>query len=379
MAKLAKDSTLQEVLAGLTGAEPDRTAYVQEITFTESQFESGYMDTSTGQNKNGSGFLRTSGYISLRQDAWKAQLFADKPWIVRVLYYDSEYVYQEYEANKTGCVPLKDYPYCRLYFYQATDYLSNADFITTRLKIQYIVNAPAENEYFLHNYLFNSNFEFDRNSDNVADGWDLRNSPTNSSVSNNTQFVIPSTSGAFLRMESDNRMTGHQIYVAYSAYTPYDICSLTIFGNSIVVAQNTEYTRNSKVVTAVNSDLNPTVNCGANAVSYEIGIRNIMMIDLTDIYGAGSEPTASQIDEIIDTYYDGYVPCEYTMKYDDRNLPVDVLTRLSNLDKKASGTDVVTMSDGAVASVGHYVDGALQSTTTITRDNFGNIVSIEEA
>lgn len=378
---LAKNSTVQDVLSALEGYTPERTAYVQEITFTESQFEGGKIDTTTGQNVNGSNFYRTTDYISLPSDPWMAQLFAEVGTgitQVTVFFYDSEKVFKEYATNYTGYVRLKSYPYCRIHFYNLAAIMSNAEYITTILKIQYIMHTPAENEYFLTNHLFNGNFEYDRNENNVADGWVLKNSPTSSSMSNNTQVVTPSTSGYFIQYDSDNRLIDHKVYVAFSLYTPYDKCYLRLYGTNIIINANDTYTRASMVLTAVNSDNSPRISCYENAVDHAISIRNVMMIDLTDIFGAGNEPTAEQIDSIVDTWYGGYVPCEYVCKYDDSNLPLDVLSRLKNIDNDLSATDNITFVDGEVSSVSHYVGGILKSTTTITRDNYGNIVSVQE-
>lgn len=375
MGKLATDETLYRVLEGITGAEQERTAKVVNIDFDPTMFESGGINNTTGQNLNESGYYRTIGYIEIPANKWQIQLCADRPWVVIIYYYNENKEFQERDSAKTGCCNIKDYPYCRLKFYQQTNYLDVDEFIANRLKIQYISDAPAENEYFLHNRLFNGNFEYDRNDDGVADGWELRNSPTANLVSDKTQFVTPSATGAFLRTESDNRLTGHQIYVAYSAYTPYDNCSMTIYGTVTAIAQNTKYTRSSKIVTAVNSDLNPTIICASGAVAHEIGIRDVMLIDLTEIYGSGNEPSITQVEEIIDKMYGGYVPCDYVVKYDDTGLPVDILTRLKNID---TSSDRLTIEHGEVTSIGHYVGDVLKSMTTITRDKFGNLISVEE-
>ena len=376
MGALAKDATLQSVLESMTGFIPVRTATVKEITFMESQFESGQIDTTTGLNKNGPGFLRTSDYIELPQNVWKAQLLADRPLSVRILYYDSEKAYQEYDINATGYANIKNYPYCRLYYYEDTSYLSNADFITTRLKIQYIENTPAKNEHLLHNHLFNGNFEYDRNNDGTADGWTLRNSPSSSSVSDGVLSVTPSVGDYFLRYSSsDSRLTDHKIYIAFTAYTPVSPCFLSIYNSNITVAQNTQFTRASSIVTALSSSVTPGIGSGAPSIGHEIKIKNVMMIDLTDSFGAGNEPTKEQVEEIIDKWYDGYVPCEYVIKYDDSEMPVDVVTRLKNID---TSSDRLTVTDGEVTSVGHYVGGELKSTLIINRDKFGNLVSVEE-
>lgn len=373
---LAKDSTLQSMLAGIVGAELERTAVVKEITFKESQFEAGDIDRTTGTNKNASGFVRTSDYIALPQNVWKMQLLADRPWNVYILYYDTNKQYQEYEINKTGYATIKNYPYCRLSFFNFTDYMSNAEFITTRLKIQYIENAPAENEYFLHNHLFNGNIEYDRNEDGVADGWTLRNSPTSYFLENGVQSVTPSVAGAFFRMELDNTRTGHVFYCSMMAYTPYGICAFTVYGrNPCTVNPNTKFTRVSGLVTAVNSSVVMECSCNSGAVGHEIQVKNIMMIDLTEIFGEGNEPTVEEIDAIVDEFYGGYVPVEYEVKYDDGDLPVSIMERLKNID---TSSDQLTVKNGAVASVSHYVGGELKSKTIINRDKFGNLISVEE-
>lgn len=376
MGALAKDSTLKSVLTGLVGAEPERTAFVKEIAFKESQFESGYIDTTTGQNKNSSGFFRTSDYIALPQNVWKMQLLADKPWNVRVFYYDADKQYQKYQGNVTGYITIQNYPYCRIDFYNFPDYMSSAEFMTARLKIQYIENAPAKNEYFLHNCLFNGNFEFDRNNDGVADGWLLRNSPTSYAVEDGIQKVTPSTATSFLRIALDNRLTGHVIYCSMMAHTPYSICGFSVYGKTpCIVDRNTKFTRASGLVTAVNSSVVMECTCKSSAVGHEIQVKNIMMIDLTEIFGEGNEPAAEEIDAIVDGFYGGYVPVGYEVKYDDGGLPVSIMERLKHID---TSSDQLIVKNGAVTSVSHYVGGELKSKTIINRDKFGSLISVEE-
>lgn len=375
MGALAKDSTLQSVLEGMTGYVPVRTAKVTNITFTASQFETGQIDTSTGENKSGSGFYRTTDYIAMPSNFWLGQLYADKPWIVRILYYDENKVYKEFQMTMTGCATLKNYPYYRLYFYSETSYLSLDDFLENSLKIQYIESAPAANEYFLHNQLFNGNFKFDRNSDGIADGWTLKNSPTSPSVSDNVQTLTPASANYFIQMDADTRLTGHVIYVAFTAYSPYATCYISLYGINVIISTNTGFTRSSQLITANNSNVSPRIAISSGGQSHPISLKNVMVIDLTEIYGSGNEPTAAQIDAIIDKYYGGYVPCEYVVKYDDTDAPADVISLL----KDATGTDVLTFSNGAVTTVNHYVGSTLKATATINRDMFGNIVSIEEA
>lgn len=379
MGALAKDITLHAILEGVVGAAPERTAKVKEISFDPSQFEAGKIDTTTGGNLNGSGFYRTSGYIALPENPWMGQLYADKPWAVNIVYYDREKTCQDHDANVWGYCRLKDYPYCRLFFYQQTDFLSNNDFIADHLKIQYIEDAPAENEYFLYNHLFNGNFLYDRNEDGLGDGWKLVNSPANYSVNDNTQVITPSAANYFLTYESsDSRLAGHVIYVAFTAYTPAADCVINVFGTTLAVTKNTKYTRSSKLFTATVSGANPRFTVGAGGASTPVYIKNVMMIDLTDIYGEGKEPSASVIDYLVDKFYGGYVPCNYICKYDDSAIPATMLSLLQNIKSKATAYDRVTCNDGTVVSVGHYIDDELQSTTTIERDMYGNIVSIEE-
>lgn len=377
MGKLATDKTLLKVLNGLTGeGDPERTAFVKEIAFSFSQFENGDIDTTTGQNKNGSGFIRTSDYIALPQNVWKMQLLADKPFNVWIFYYNADKEYQEYDINKTGYATVKDFPYCRIKVYGFSDYMSNEEFITTRLKIQYIENAPAENEYFLHNHLFNGNFEFDRNNDGIADGWTVVNSPASYSVADGVQSITPSVQNYYLRMENDNRLGGHVIYCSISAYTPHDMVSFAVYGKAACAIQkNTEFTKSSNLITAVNSSVNAQFSCGAAAVGHEIQLKNIMMIDLTDVYGEGNEPTAEEVDAIVDEFYGGYVPVGYEVKYDDSGLPISIMERLKHID---TSSDQLTVKNGEVTSVSHYVGGELKSKTVINRDKFGNLISVEE-
>ena len=380
MPALAKDTTLQSILEGLTGGVPSRTAKVTNITFDVSQFEAGKINNTSGNNEGGSGFYRTTGYISLPSGAWKAQLFADKPWAVFILYYDSEKTYtQEYDYTVTGYVRIKNYPYCRLYFFNHNDYLSLDEFVSTSLKIQYILSAPAENEYFLHNHLCNGNFEFDRNDDGIGDGWELQNSPTSALVEDNTQIVTPSTANYFFRyITSDSSLTGHEIYVAFTAYTPNALISMVTMGTTVIAATNTKYTRASVIATAQNTNTNPRFSIASGGQGNPVYIRNVMIIDLTEIFGAGNEPSKQKVEEIIDKFYGGYVPCEYEVKYDDSGLPVNVLAQLENIENEALAVDDVIMSNGVVSAVKRYIGGKLKSTTQINRDMFGNIVSVEE-
>ena len=378
MGKLATDETLQKILEGITGADRERTAKVVNINFDSTMFETGGIDNTTGQNKNESGFYRTSGYITVPADKWKIQLYADRPWSVNIYYYDANHEYQERDFTETGYCNILNYPYCRLKFYHLTDYAGDvAEFVDNSLKIQYIENTPAENEYFLHNHLFNGNFEYDRNNDGVADGWTTINSPASVVVSDKTLIVTPSATGEFIRMNSNNKLTGHKIYISFTAYTPDDLCFLTVYQKTLNIAKNSKYTRTYGIITAVNSSLNPTFGCRSGSVSHEISIRNVMMIDLTDIYGAGNEPNAEEITAIIDTYYDGYVPCDYVVRYDD-GTQVDSLTILRNIENELLSDDTIIVKNGYVSSVKHYVAGELRSTAQIKRDKFGNLISVGE-
>ena len=175
-----------------------------------------------------------------------------------------------------------------------------------------------------------------------------------------------------MQFESDGRLTGHLIYVSFTAYAPSGDVVLSVYGSNVTVPQNTKYTRASQNITAQNSGPSPRFTTVSSGVSHPVYIRNVMLIDLTEVYGAGNEPTSSEIDTIIDKMYGGYVSSEFVVKYDDSKIPADVLTHLQNIE---TGADEIVFSNGMVSAIKHH-EGTQQKTITVNRDMFGNIVSI---
>ena len=147
-------------------------------------------------------------------------------------------------------------------------------------------------------------------SPNTVGGWILYNATA--SLTNNEYTVTVTNNIDSLRMESRSLtpILGHKYYIAHETKPSVDTEISTHFGQAILNVQGNKdtYTKISAVLEPTNTNpLRIYVRSSVASIGDIHRTRNIMLFDLTDIFGAGNEPTKEEMDELINVtgYIDG--------------------------------------------------------------------------
>ena len=139
-----------------------------------------------------------------------------------------------------------------------------------------------------------------------------------------TMTVVTVPGSNHMNNPSAVAIAGHKYYIAYEI-NPFRTHTPTAYiggvaGNLSASATAGVFTRGSTIITATNTDqlhiyANGWVPDGA-VVGAQAKFKNVFATDLTASFGAGSEPTAAQMDAIMQHYpnswFDGTVTANTT-------------------------------------------------------------------
>lgn len=182
-------------------------------------------------------------------------------------------------------------------------------FVTLFSLLAVDIHVNAERLYELDNIVLSGNFATDTNSDGVSDNWILSGTGATYDNYENKQFISSPLGvlNAYVgvrtnlsKVHDDN----HIYYVTYQHYsdkatisrlTAYNISTAqqTLKSNNIVVGLN-----NISFLITPNHDFDRFYIQFEISTSYVINtyLKNVMVFDLTDIFGFGSEPSLSDFE-----------------------------------------------------------------------------------
>ena len=151
-------------------------------------------------------------------------------------------------------------------------------------------------------------------------GWTAHMSAT-ASVNNNVVTVTKSDSSSGLGgilYTATTGQTSHKYYIAgslctnssgVSIFLGFQTTSYTVGGNSYLEGSTSSFQRLSMVTSPKNSTdkIMLRVGTGAAAVGSSGRAKELICVDLTDLYGSGNEPTAAQFEATYPYKYSSYL------------------------------------------------------------------------
>ena len=160
------------------------------------------------------------------------------------------------------------------------------------------INGKAD-KIVLKNKLINSNFS------NGLIGWDV--SVENESVVDGNEVTITTTSEGRYGLFQNYNQEGLK-YISAEYYSEDEMASFTL-GNTLVVTTipNSVWTR----VSTVNSDKGLIRFYGHSGLDNHYKMRKPIVINLTETFGVGNEPSKEEMDELIKVT--GYINNEYAL------------------------------------------------------------------
>jgi len=155
------------------------------------------------------------------------------------------------------------------------------------------------------NIIKNGNFAVDSNSDGIADGW--YRSSTNSEgfrIENNAQYWTPlnaAWSGS-IHTKSVEKVAGHKYYIRFEGKNINKNIFFSI-EQTINTATNADGIRSLVFTATTNSGKQDLLFYGkeGNVESY---LKDVILINLTQTFGTGSEPTKEECDKRFPHYID---------------------------------------------------------------------------
>lgn len=175
----------------------------------------------------------------------------------------------------------------------------------TLLSSNGVVSGPIQGpDRKTDNLLFNGNFAIDTNADNKADGWNF-GVATTFGLSNNIQTLTPTGTGNSINYTFNN-IVGHQYYysidVKSSAVGPH-------LNNGYVVSAHLgsgNFERLSWLNTSTNTSAPHQGMYDSRSSGWtEMQLKNAQRYDLTDMFGAGKEPSKAWCDSNLVPNYTG--------------------------------------------------------------------------
>lgn len=226
-----------------------------------------------------------------------------------------------YNGTAQGCLWPANYTYLTDYFTTTADtvkiglYSENKTGVisTSELQVEkndYITEYFPYGEYkYISNDIDNA-FDIDSNSDGLADYWVT----INSSIYDFTDGVqtIETNGSGSMGIRQYNRYTYEAGDIYYFSWYGYSNCTgnqahyfysasgNTTFYNASITTTNTHYTA-IDTIDYDSTDIRFTVSGTASAGTYQ-SMSNIYVINLSEVFGIGNEPTKTQMD----TWYDLY-------------------------------------------------------------------------
>ncbi|MCA1021649.1 SGNH/GDSL hydrolase family protein [Halobacillus litoralis] len=126
------------------------------------------------------------------------------------------------------------------------------------------------------------------------------------SVSNNTGFFTATAASGRLQ-ESINTVSGHKYYLKAEMKTDSNQVGLRFAGTPLIFPQGTgEFEVVSGIIDGIfTGETTLRFQDLRESGWTQVQVRSVMVIDLTDIYGAGNEPSKNDFDSIISNVNDG--------------------------------------------------------------------------
>ncbi len=121
-----------------------------------------------------------------------------------------------------------------------------------------------------------------------------------------------------------------------------------------------EFLSASRVISTSATKLFNKVQDGRTADWTECQVKNVLMLDLTAIFGAGNEPNKEQVDSMLSQYQNNWFD-------GDGKLTDDIVTYIANSPSPNYPSDIEAVLSGTSANVSD-VNNAIQYSATLDRD-----------
>lgn len=202
--------------------------------------------------------------------------------------------------------------------------------------------------YALHNMIENGDFSTDTNSDGLADGFFSYDLISYSCDNDRQNFTVNNHYSQFLYYEIDNSTVYNHKY-----YMGFDNSHLGVI--YILASQGTIYSNppdgNFGFIWTANNSTNNTIIRFYSDYNGSAWVDNLVMIDLTNTFGAGNEPSLSDFE----TYY---LPDEWFQDYESYVPQISELytgTDLANDDTAIDWTKALISKNGTNIDLDFYM------------------------
>ncbi|WP_368292870.1 hypothetical protein [Dehalobacter sp. TBBPA1] len=177
--------------------------------------------------------------------------------------------------------------------------------------------GARKNILFLNKLSNVGNFEFDSNGDGVGDGWAIITLASPTMVNNIQTFTATATSPAGGLYKTITLALGHIYYAcAYlKAPTGYNSGAAMYLNSGVITSTSVSSGDNQFQFKSIYSA--PAISTSGGFKIYDaksdswqpISFKQVHLFDLTEIFGAGNEPTQAQLDPVIKNLIDriGYI------------------------------------------------------------------------
>ena len=169
---------------------------------------------------------------------------------------------------------------------------------TVETKQNYVQKAILNDVIQISNKVPNGNFSVDSNNDGLADGWRVGSAVTNFRIENNRQYWTAPTEKQYnggLIITGINSIPNRKYYISFEQKNVgrfYWATDLTAFQRGILVDGKVSFIMESSDT----YDRLYFYNRTANVESY---LKDVIVIDLTETFGAGNEPDVEKMDNIL--------------------------------------------------------------------------------
>lgn len=146
-----------------------------------------------------------------------------------------------------------------------------------------------------------TNGNFSKSSNGIADGWgpSFGNELNNARVANNRQYWTPLTatsSSMLLNTEKKEVFAGHKYYISFEQS---NIMTVNFSDAGDIIARDLSSNGKTSLIHEQKSNGSGIIRFYPRTANVESSVKNVIVVDLTDVFGLGNEPTADYFEYLM--------------------------------------------------------------------------------